>query len=444
MKSLVFIFLFLSTTFQASASSPVQNINELLERVRTDRQGERSFLRAREQEFVQKLNEREAMLRRAKQELARVEARARELQGVYEKNETEIGELQSELRVAVGTLGELFGVVNQISGDLSAQVRNSIVSAQIPGREDFLARMSRMDELPTISELEQLWFELQREMTETQRVVTFDSEVVLTNGEKRSQPVTRVGAFNLLSNGRYLVYESETNQILQLDRQPPGHLLSTARRLERGGENDLIKFGLDPSRGTLLAILVDSPGLRERINQGGVVGYILIVLLLIGLGISIERMVVLTKEEKRLRAQLDSETIDTNNPIGQLKDIFKKYSSQSTETLESKMNEAIIKYLPRVERGIGTIKIFAAVGPLLGLLGTVTGMIGTFQAITLFGTGDPQLMAGGISMALITTVMGLIVAIPLLLLHTVVSTRSKRIVQLLEEESAGLIAGRSH
>jgi len=89
------------------------------------------------------------------------------------------------------------------------------------------------------------------------------------------------------------------------------------------------------------------------------------------------------------------------------------------------------------------LKIIAVVAPLLGLLGTVTGMIITFQAITLFGTGDPKLMAGGISTALVTTVQGLCVAIPTVLLHTLVASRARRLNQILEEQAAGMVAVQS-
>ena len=100
----------------------------------------------------------------------------------------------------------------------------------------------------------------------------------------------------------------------------------------------------------------------------------------------------------------------------------------------------MLKEIPKLEKFLGGLKIIAAVAPLMGLLGTVTGMIMTFQAITIFGAGDPQAMAGGISSALVTTVLGLLVAIPTVLLHTIVSARSSRIVQLIEEQAAGIIA----
>jgi biopolymer transport protein ExbB len=132
-----------------------------------------------------------------------------------------------------------------------------------------------------------------------------------------------------------------------------------------------------------------------------------------------------------------------DNPLGRVLRVYEENQSADVEKLGLKLDEAILKETPALERGIMLLKVLSVVAPLLGLLGTVTGMIKTFQAITLFGTGDPKLMAGGISEALVTTVLGLVTAIPLLLLHSVVSTRSKNLVQVLDEQSVGLVAERA-
>jgi biopolymer transport protein ExbB len=437
------LILSLPLTLSLQAQEAPQNLDQLLQRVRQDRTAERRFMQEREQRFVTQRNQQQRLLREARAELQKVEAETARLTAIYEENEKVLTELENELRIAVGTFGELFGVVKQVSGDFRAQIQNSIISAQVKEREPFIARLGESRELPTIDELERFWFMLQEEMTESGKVVSFEAPIVRPDGEQTRGLVTRVGSFNLTSEGRYLIYQSETDQIIQLSRQPPGHFLSTIRSLERSKPGDTVQFALDPSRGSLLSILVTAPSLRERIGHGGVVGYVILTLLAIGLVIVAERIVSLSREEKRLKAQLQSKDVDPSNPVGQLMIIFDKYKDGDIETLEVKMNEVIIKYLPLIEKGINTIKIFAAVGPLLGLLGTVTGMIATFQTITLFGTGDPKLMAGGISMALITTVLGLVCAIPLLLLHTFVSNKSKGIIQLLEEQSAGLIATRA-
>ena len=122
---------------------------------------------------------------------------------------------------------------------------------------------------------------------------------------------------------------------------------------------------------------------------------------------------------------------------------YEQFKSVDRETLELKLAEAIAQETPSLQRFLALLKIIGVVAPLLGLLGTVTGMINTFQAITLFGTGDPKMMAGGISQALVTTVLGLVVAIPIVLLHTLVSSRSKRIAQVIEERAIGVMAEHS-
>jgi biopolymer transport protein ExbB len=113
------------------------------------------------------------------------------------------------------------------------------------------------------------------------------------------------------------------------------------------------------------------------------------------------------------------------------------------EGLVLKLGEAIMKETPKLNAMLPFLKIIAVVAPLLGLLGTVTGMIITFQAITLYGAGDPKLMAGGISTALVTTVLGLCVAIPMVFLHTLVASRARRLTQILQEEATGMLSERA-
>ena len=128
------------------------------------------------------------------------------------------------------------------------------------------------------------------------------------------------------------------------------------------------------------------------------------------------------------------------NPLGRILSVYSDKIAQDVETLSLKLDEAILRETPSIERGLITLAILAAVAPMLGLLGTVSGMIETFQSITLFGTGDPKLMSGGISQALVTTELGLAVAIPMLLIHSALSSKSNRLIQILDEESAAIVA----
>ena len=424
-----------------SSSLAAEDLTSLLKQVKSDQKLQKAENIAREKEFAAKKKQQKSLLLQSKKELKQLEAITAQLMNEFGKNEKKLAKKEEDLNLAKGTLGELFGVVRQVAGDLRGQVQNSVISAQIPGRQAFISQMAESKSLPNISNLENLWFHLQQEMTEAGKITAFQGSVVTPSGEKQNKEIVRVGSFNLVSDGKYLSFEGDTQQVVELPRQPAGKYLSTAADLQEADEK-LTDFALDPSRGAILGMLIQTPSLGERINQGGLVGYVILVLLAIGLAIVGERLFVLKKEGEKLDAQLKSEKANENNPLGQLISVFEKNKDKDLETIEVKMDEVIIKSLPIYKRGINTVKILSAVAPLLGLLGTVTGMILTFQSITLFGTGDPKLMAGGISQALITTVLGLVCAIPLLLLHNFVAAKSKRLVQILEEQSAGLIASR--
>ena len=439
----LFLPIFASLSPVISPSVQADTLDNLLKKVMEERQFESKEFQKREQEFKTEKNQRNALLKKALQELKREEVLSKRLTAEFEKNEKELTILENELNVAVGTLGELFGVVKQIAGDFRGQVLNSLVSSEIPGREKFAENISARKKLPTTEELRKLWFEIQREMTELGKVTQFETEVVTLDGKKSIQLVTRVGGFNLVSKGQYLNFQGDPAQIVELAKQPERRFTRYIKGVEKkvNTEKDHYPiFALDPTRGSLISILIRAPSLFERVRQGGPVGLLIIIILIAGLLIVAERWVVIMKETKKINAQLKDSEPREDNPIGQILSIYEKNKTLDIESLEMKLSEVVITYLPKVEKRIGAIKLLAAVAPLMGLLGTVTGMIATFQAITLFGTGDPKLMAGGISQALMTTVLGLCCAIPLLLCHSFISSRAQKIVQILEEQSSGLLA----
>jgi Biopolymer transport proteins len=198
---------------------------------------------------------------------------------------------------------------------------------------------------------------------------------------------------------------------------------------------------IDPTRGALLGMLVLAPDVGERVRQGGIIGYIIIALGIVGLILAAVRIVYLQRVKQKVNSQLtDISNPKDDNPLGRVLVVPTQLKEYDMETLESLLDEAILRETPKLESGQSLLKLFAAVAPLLGLLGTVTGMIATFQSISLFGTGDPKLMASGISQALVTTMLGLVAAIPLLFMHALVANRSKTLVQILDEQSAGLVS----
>lgn len=418
-----------------------KTLEQLLEQVKQNRVSEAKVNAAREQEFLAARADKQALLNKAKRALKAEQDRGDRLAKRFADNEVTLAEKAIELDQATGTLGEMFGVVRQASSEAYGRISTSIVSAEFPGRDDFLARMSEESKgLPDIRELEDLWFALQTEMTESGRVSKFTTEVVSLDGGSATQTVTRIGTFNLISDQGYLVYDDANDQVIPLGRQPDGYIVSSAADIQEA-TSGIVPVYVDPSRGAILGLLKQKATLSERYHAGGIVGYIITVMLIIGLLIGVYKLISLFLIGGKIKTQLANVgNPSDSNPLGRILNVYAENKSADTENLELKLDEAILRELPSIESGINIIKIFAAIAPLLGLLGTVLGMIATFQQITLFGTGDPRIMAGSISMALVTTAQGIIAALPLILTHSIVAARSKSIVHVLDEQTAGIIA----
>ena len=306
--------------------------------------------------------------------------------------------------------------------------------------------MSETTELPTIREIEGLWYELQREMVASGQVVGFNANVNDVDGTSSECDVVRVGLFNAVCDGKYLEYSATKGEYSFLPRQPAGRYTKTAKSIAEAEAGEQIRFGIDPTGptgGSLLANLIQTPSLLERAQQGREVGYAIIAVGTIGILIAIWKLIELAQLGKAVRNQANSKVADSRNPLGRVLKVGKDNFDKDIDTLELKLAEAIMAERPAIERGIGAVRIISVVAPLAGLLGTVTGMIVTFQMITLYGTGDPKLMAGGISQALVTTVLGLLVAIPTTLLHSFTASSARGIISTLEEQSTGILAEHS-
>ncbi len=420
------------------------SLDELLRRVEQGTVNDNKENRAREQRFRASRNEQDKLLKEARAEKVAEENRSQRLETQFEDNALELGILEETYTERLGDLKELFGVMQQVAGDARGNFDASLTSIQYPDRGEKLGALAKKigssSELPSMDDIEGLWFELQREMTESGRVIKFPAEVTTQDGTKQTMDVVRVGLYSVVTDGKYLTYEPSTKNLTELPRQPEQSRFTNSTEELLSATDGQVRFGLDPTLGGVLKSLVARPNLIERVQQGGLVGYLILALGAVGLLISLERLVVLGIASRKVTAQLASDTPSSDNPLGRVLAVYQSNTSVDTETLELKLAEAIFKETPALNRALLFIKIISVIAPLMGLLGTVTGMINTFQAITLYGTGDPKLMAGGISQALVTTVLGLVVAIPMVLLHTLVSGRSKRIVQVLQEQSAGIIA----
>jgi biopolymer transport protein ExbB len=436
MKRLIFLsfFIFLSSV---SANEP-NDLQSLLEQVKKERYQEKEVLAKREAKFKRVNSKQEELLTNALQILSNEETRSTSLRNNYDTQELEIARQNNILKEKMGALGELDGIIKQIAGDLNVIIDASLVSAQKPNRDKILDTLSDRKELPSLEELEELWILTMDEMVESGKIVTFPGKIITAAGNEIEQNVTRIGVFNAVSAGRFLRNLPGTGKLIEPGRQPGQRFLDMAQNIETSSSG-VHAFPIDPTRGGMLALLVQVPDLKNRIEQGGLVGYVIIFIGLIGVLIALERLFLLVTTSRQVKKQLKNKKAE-DNPLGRIMQVYEKNPSIDTETLGLKLDEAILKEMPRIQRGLAALALLAAVSPLLGLLGTVTGIIETFQSITLYGTGDPRVMSGGISQALVTTVMGLLVAIPLLLFHSFLSSKSNALIQVLDEKSTAFVA----
>jgi len=430
---------------QQPAANAAQTLQELLEQTRNARAQEARLNAQREAEFQADRNRQAALLAQARGERNAQEARSKALSAQFDANEKRLTELQAVLDAKGGNLGELFGVVRIVAGDVSSVLYNSLISAQYPKRDVFVNELAQSKALPSIDKLEKLWFEMQREMTETGRNVKFQAPVVEPDGETKQTEVVRVGPFVAVEDDRYLSYLPTVGQLSVFTRQPdapfPG-IAGDFADADKGYE----KMVIDPARGVLLALVVQRPTLMERIHQGEFVGYVIILVGIVGAILAAIQFLYLLREGAAVKRQLGNTDRPTpDNALGRVLSSFKGDAAkveENAEVVELRISEAVLREVPKLERYQSFLSLAVAAGPLLGLVGTVIGMIITFQSITESGSGDPKLMAAGISQAMIATVLGLGIAVPLLFVNAALKARSRAIVQILDEQSTGLLAER--
>lgn len=431
-------------TVSSMAATP-GNLNELLEQTRSARQREAQANQEREAKFLAERNAQAALLAQARATLTEQRARSTALAAAYDANEKRLTQMQTDLEARAGNLGEMFGVVRQVANDFSSVVHNSIITAQYPDREEFVARLAQSKSMPSIQDLERFWFELQREMTESGNVVKFNTKVVTPEGTPVDASVVRVGPFSATTEGSYLAYLPSQKEFAIMARQPGAEFSTPARALQ-ASRDGYVESVVDPTRGVLLSIYAQRPNLMERIEKGEAVGYVIILVGIAGALMLIYQLFYLAQVRGRVRNQLkfiDAPVAD--NPLGRVLATFKGEAErleEDTQVVELRISEAVLKEAPQLERFQSFLRLAVAAGPLLGLIGTVMGMIITFQSITESGSSDPKLMANGISQAMIATLLGLGIAVPLLFGNAWLASISKSIMQVLEEQSAGLLAAR--
>ena len=426
-------------------STPViTDLDLLVESVKTTASIRAKEDRARLNRFLSDKNKQQSLLNQMKVRLTNEENRSEILTKQYEDNDATLSDLEEQLTLKLGSFGELFGIVRQTAGESKGQFALSLTNIEYPERIEFLGDLAERKslDLPTSAELERLWYEILNELNQSGKVKNYNTDILSKSGELVNRDIIRIGVFNSVSDGDYLNLVSEQNVLEYLAKQPEGSIRRSARKLQNN-DIEYREVFIDPTRGSLLTKLIDRAGFFERINQGGFVGYIILIILALGIAMGVLQFLFLRKESQTVDNELNTGNYSESSTLGKLNTIYSKYKGDNPEELEAQLEDVLARAAPALEKNLSIIKLLAAVAPLLGLLGTVIGMIETFQAITLFGTGDPKLMAGGISQALVTTMLGLIAAVPILFIHNILDSRSRAITQIYEEQAIGYVASSS-
>jgi len=429
------------------------SFSELQQAAQKLRDEERKAAQEREKAARAELQKQEGLAKEAVAVRSAQESRSTALDQQWTQNEARIEEISAQLKQSQGNLGELFGVTRQVAGDSATVLQQSLLTAQYgqpekgEDRAEFMRRMADARALPSISELKRLWYELTREMADGGKVQKFTAPVLQQDGSKVDMEIVRVGPFTATSNGQFLGYLSSDKSLAVLDGTLPRKLEGISSDLQDAVPDDgYTQAVVDPARGALLGLYIQRPGFVERVREGEVIGIIIIIVGVLGMLLAIYQALYLVATKAAVTEQLKNlDNPKNSNPLGRLLLAYRGDGKriETAELAELRMSEAVLREVPRLERFQGFLRLAVAAGPLLGLIGTVVGMIITFRAIVASGSSDPRLMADGIGQAMIATVLGLGIAIPLLFMNTGLATLSKRITQALDEQANALLAASS-
>ncbi|UPR49285.1 MotA/TolQ/ExbB proton channel family protein [Vibrio cyclitrophicus] len=426
------------TSLSFSAFSASDSTAQLVNKAKSENRTQASHNVVREADFKKTEQELKAIKAELEAKRTSVQNATDVLTQTFSDNENKLARLEEKLRLETGSLGELFGVVRQNAKELGAELSSTVNSVDRAEHTATVDQIIDAKSLPSMPQLSGLWMSMVEQIQASSELSK--SQIAFINGEGNTQSVDayRLGSIGLVTDQGYVSWNTQREDAIAYLKQPSnGPTLASLSSLANGDVSNVV---VDPSRGFMLEQLALTPSLTDRLQAGGVVGKVILGLLAIGLIIALVRGVSLAIARQKIRAQLKNPEQAGDNPLGRVLAVYNKEQNQTVEALELRLLEAVVDEQTHLEKGLSMLKLLAALAPMLGLLGTVTGMIETFQVITQFGNGDPKVMAGGISMALVTTVLGLVAAMPLLLAHNILSTQAENIRNILEKQGIGLVA----
>lgn len=400
-------------------------------------------------------NELKRQLQAVKKGLARQEDLLRQQQKKLKERKQEYLQLSAEKANDEELMTNLAASVRVSAKQLQDLLVRSTRTSLAPQRPESLDKILNADYFPGLEDIQQMAELFLTEMAVVGEVSLRPMPFVDSSGVEKEALVLMVGPFlaaYLEQDTPYLLrYDSSKRNLVQVDAKLPWGLSRTLKSYLLGESDSVL---LDLSAGAALEQLVRRKSFIDRIQGGGVLVWPILALAVIALLIGLERAFFLKRvhdNTDRTMNEVNSKAIQGDwdacqklvhgrkkSPVYNVVRAGLRMRHEDREILESVLQEAILKELPRLERALPMLNIMAAIAPLLGLLGTVTGMIGTFEVINIYGTGDPRMMSGGISVALVTTMLGLMVAIPIMLMHAFLSRQVEHIVGDMEEKAVAL------
>jgi len=380
--SIIFSFLFLCSNLlfaQEDAPKPPSELEILITNIQSKIDVEKRFDFSRANSKEKQLSDLKTINSKLKKDLKAAEDLSAKLINQFDENEKTLSELEEKLTLKLGNLGEMFGVVKQVSGQTRGEFKNSITNIDNPDRDLFLKNLAESKKLPDLSDISALWVELVKEIRNAETIKVFNTNVVSADGETKDLSILRIGTFSITHEGMFLKHLIDTNQVEFLPSQPSGVSKRKLKSLQNETEGTFV-IDIDPTRGAILDKLIQKKTFFQRIADGGLVGYVIILLGLGGVALASERIYVLRNVLTNIREQEKTDNIDTTNLLGMLIETANNNINESLDSLELILDEKIQSITPTIEIRVKAIKLIATVAPLLGLLGTVIGMIETFQA----------------------------------------------------------------
>jgi biopolymer transport protein ExbB len=437
-KNILFLIIFVNISFAFASDNNIQQ--ELLNEIELSNNRDLSKEIERKEAFFKVHNSKKIKVNALKKDANRAKYKFNKLLSDFNKNNKLISDIEQKIEEKSKNISLIVEKSKNATVETLELIKKIYLEENSTAHKRYVNLKNKLTtDNFKFSDTKDLWYLLQTGIAFTSSKRVFKTEILLSDGSKVEDEVVQLGTFSYISPkyGYLNLIENKNNFVfMQKLTQPKNEVYSHI--LENS--NNLHEAKIDISNNKYFEYLSKNITFADRIEQGGVVGYIILSLGVLGLIIAVIKILQLVALDSKINQQKFSEKIDLENPLGRMLSSFS--DKISFDELDLKLEKALLIEIPKIKFGESLLKLIATIAPLLGLLGTVTGMILTFQSITMFGTNDPKLMADGISQALVTTMLGLSVAIPLMFAYLLVNSMSKRIINILEQETTEIIASK--